>query len=146
MGRPVVGRQTGKMRARERPGAHERSRGYSERGSRLSAPDARSGGFTGIRQSDLDPALRTQAETQLHALLWVEGLPVRAVYRPGEVCRLLRISPTTLRQFCELAEHPAVPRRDPRALESFLVGCHHRISHAALVEWLARNQTFQREN
>ena len=77
--------------------------------------------------------------------LRVEGLPDRGVYRPGEVCRLLRISPTTLRQFCELAEHPTVPLRDPRALESFLVGYHHRISHAALVDWLARNQKYQRD-
>ena len=112
----------------------------------MNAPEARSGGFTGIRQPDLDPAIRTQAETQLQTLLRAEGLPDRGVYRPGEVCRLLRISPTTLRQFCELAEHPAVKNPDPRALDSFLVGCHHRISHAALVDWLMRNQTFQRES
>ncbi|MBK8534565.1 MAG: hypothetical protein IPL59_05245 [Candidatus Competibacteraceae bacterium] len=35
----------------------------------------------------------------------------QAVYCPGEVCRLLRISPTTLRRFGELAEHPAVIQR-----------------------------------
>lgn len=40
------------------------------------------------------------------------------------------------------AEHPAVSPRDPRVLDSFLVGCHHRIAHAALVERLARKQTF----
>ena len=90
------------------------------------------------------PDLRARAETQLRELLRVEGLPDRGVYRPGEVCRLLRISPNTLRQFCERAEHPAVKNPDPRALESFLVGCHHRITHAALVDWLVRNQTFQR--
>jgi hypothetical protein len=28
---------------------------------------------------------------------------------------VLRISSTTLRQFCELAEHPAVKNADPRA-------------------------------
>lgn len=98
-----------------------------------------------MRGDESPPDLRRQAETLLQNLLRAEGLDPRAVYRPGEVCRLLRISPTTLRQFCELAEHPAVPNRDPRALESFLVGCHHRIAHAALVEWLARNQKFQRD-
>lgn len=106
---------------------------------------SRTDGLKGIRQADLDPTLQAVAETLLQALLRAECLPDRGVYRPGEVCRLLRISPTTLRQFCELAEHPAVPNPDPRALESFLVGCHHRVSHTALVEWLARNQTFQRK-
>ena len=96
-------------------------------------------------KGDPPPDLRARAETQLQGWLQAEGLDPRAVYRPGEVCRLLRISPTTLRQFCELTEHPAVGNPDPRALESFLVGCHHRISHAALVDWLMRNQTFQRE-
>ncbi|WP_034430106.1 hypothetical protein [Candidatus Contendibacter odensensis] len=89
--------------------------------------------------------LLAQAEGQLHALLLAEGITPRAVYRPGEVCQLLRIRPTTLRQFCELAEHPAVKNADPRDLDAFLVGCHHRISHPALVEWLVRNQKFQRE-
>ncbi|MFZ1642578.1 MAG: hypothetical protein WAV07_14335 [Candidatus Contendobacter sp.] len=103
------------------------------------------GDLRGIRGGGTTPNLRDRAETQLRELLRAEGLAPRAVYRPGEVCRLLRISPTTLRQFCELAEHPAVSNPDPRALESFLVGCHHRIAHAALVEWLIRNQTFQRE-
>ena len=63
--------------------------------------------------SSLD--LRAQAEGQLHALLLAEGIAPRAVYRPGEVCQLLRISPTTLRQFCELSEHPAVKNADPRS-------------------------------
>ncbi len=102
------------------------------------------GGFRGIDGREPPPDLRARAETQLRELLRVEGLPDRGVYRPGEVCRLLRISPTTLRQFCDLAAHPAVKNSDPRVLESFLVGCHRRIHQAAIVEWLARNQTFQR--
>lgn len=111
----------------------------------MSAPERAPGGFRGIGGGESPPNLRDRAETLLRDLLEVEGIEARAVYRPGEVCRLLRISPTTLRQFCDLAEHPAVQNPDPRALESFLVGCHHRIRHAALVEWLVRNQTFQRE-
>ena len=90
----------------------------------------------GIPAPDSTPDLRQQAEGQLLALLRAEGLPVRGVYRPGEVCRLLRISPTTLRQFCELTEHPSVRNPDPHALASFLVGCHHRVSKDALVDWL----------
>ena len=111
----------------------------------MSAPERRTGGLSSIRGPDPRLDLRHQAETLLQTLLRAEDLDPRAVYRPGEVCRVLRISPTTLRQFCELAEHPAVPNHDPRALESFLVGCHHRISHAALVDWLMRNQKFERE-
>ena len=91
------------------------------------------------------PDLRAQAEGQLHALLLAEGIAPRAVYRSGEVCQLLRISPTTLRQFCELAEHSTVKKANPWALDSFLVGYHHRIAHAVLVDWLVRNQKFQRE-
>ena len=115
------------------------------RDGRLNGPAGFSGGLSGILASASTLDLRGQAEGQLHALLLAEGIAPRAVYRPGEVCRLLRISPTTLRQFCELSEHPAVKNADPRALDSFLVGCHHRISHAALVEWLVKNQKFQRE-
>ena len=111
----------------------------------MSAPNRVTGGLRGIGGGKSPPDLRCRAETHLRELLQAEGLPNRGVYRPGEVCRLLRISPTTLRQFCALAEHPAVPNSDPRALDSFLVGGHHRIRHAALVEWLMRNQTFQRE-
>ena len=103
-------------------------------------------GFRGIGGGESPPDLRAQAETHLRELLRAEGLDHRAVYRPGEVCRLLRISPTTVRQFCALAEHPAVKQPDPRALDSFLVGGHHRIRHAALVDWLMRNQSFQRDD
>ena len=91
-----------------------------------------------------DP-VRTQAERQLADMLHAEGIPPRAVYRPGEVCRLLRISRSTLLALCQLAEHPEVRNTDPRALASFLIGSHHRVSHVALVEWLERNQKFQRE-
>lgn len=92
-----------------------------------------------------DADLRTRAERQLADLLHAEGIPPRAVYRPGEVCRLLRISRSTLVNLCQLAEHPAARQVSPRALDSFLVGSHHRIAHAALVDWLARNQKFQRD-
>lgn len=75
---------------------------------KLNAPAGLSGGLRGIPASALALDVRVQADGQLHALLLAEGITPRAVYRPGEVCRLLRISPTTLRQFCELSEHPVV--------------------------------------
>ncbi|WP_295401059.1 hypothetical protein [uncultured Thiocystis sp.] len=83
---------------------------------------------------------------QLADLLHAERIPPRAVYRPGEVCQLLRISRSTLLALCGLAEHPAARPANPRALDSFLVGCHHRIAHASLVVWLERNQKFQRDS
>ncbi|MFO7640142.1 MAG: hypothetical protein R6X17_02430 [Candidatus Competibacteraceae bacterium] len=43
-----------------------------------------------------------------------------------------------------LAAYPGAERDDPRALESFKVGCHHRITRRALVEWLARNRNARR--
>lgn len=95
---------------------------------------------------DLPPSPRTLAEGQLAALLRATGIPRSGVYRPGEVCRLLRISRTTLLQLCALREHPAVGHPNPRGLGSFLVGCHHRIHHEALVEWLGRNQHNERES
>ena len=102
-------------------------------------------GLRGIGGGDPPPDLRARAETLLQTLLHAEAIPHRGAYRPGEVCRLLRISPNCLRQLCALAEHPAVQNPDPRALDSFLVGCHRRVSHPALVDWLMRNQTFQRD-
>jgi hypothetical protein len=111
----------------------------------LNAPATGSGGFRGILAPVSTLDLRAQADGQLHALLLAEGITPRAVYRPGEVCKLLRISKTTLMNLCDLSEHPTVQQK-PRALDSFLIGCHHRISHAALVDWLDRNQKFMRES
>jgi hypothetical protein len=89
--------------------------------------------------------LSEDAEMQIDALLHAENIQRRAVYRPGEVCRLLRISPTTLRQLCELAEQPDSSCKPPQSLESFKIGCHRRIEHDALVKWLTRNQSMERE-
>ena len=104
------------------------------------------GPLRGLGTPDPHPALRAQAEGQLADLLRASGIPRSGVYRPGEVCRLLRISRTTLLQLCALREHPAVGQPNPRGLGSFLVGCHHRIPHEALVEWLGRNQHYERES
>jgi hypothetical protein len=79
---------------------------------------------------------------QINALLNAEKIERRAVYRPGEVCRLLRISSTTFRMLCELAERPENESRPPQSLESFRIGCHRRIEHSTLVNWLARNNHY----
>ena len=110
----------------------------------MRVPDRRTDRLTGIPTPDRTPDPRAPAEILFGDLLRAEGLPDRGAYRPGEVCRLLRISPTTLRLFCDLAAYPGAERDDSRALESFKVGCHHRITRRALVEWLARNRNARR--
>ncbi len=111
----------------------------------MSAPGARLGVCRDPRGGQPPPSPRTLAEGQLEALLRATGIPRSGVYRPGEVCRLLRISRSTLLGLCARAEHPAVRGADPRGLAAFLVGCHHRITHEALVDWLGRNQQYERE-
>ena len=49
-------------------------------------------------------------------------------------------------KLCGLREHPAAGLTNARGLGSFLVGCHHRRPHEALVEWLGRNQHYERES
>lgn len=100
----------------------------------------------GISRAETRPDSSATAEERLTALLRHAGLTARAVYRPGEVCRILRISRTTLIGLCALAEHPDARRDNPRALASFLIGCHHRIPHPALANWLEKNQSYQRDN
>ena len=102
------------------------------------------GPLRGLGTPDPHPALRAQAEGQLADLLRASGIPRSGVYRPGEVCRLLRISRKMLLALCARGEHPAVRGADPRGLAAFLVGCHHRITHEALVDWLGRNQQYER--
>lgn len=65
-----------------------------------------------------DSDLRNCVERQLADLLRAEGIPPRAVYRSGEMCRLLRILRSTLLALRELAEDPAARRAHPRALDS----------------------------
>ena len=64
----------------------------------------------------------------------------RAYRIQGEIRRLLRTRPNPRRLFRDLAAYPGAVRTEPRALESFKVGCHHRITRRARVDWLARNQ------
>ncbi len=105
----------------------------------MSAPDRTTAAQNAINDTDL-----IRSDQDLRDLLRIERIPYRAVYKPGEVCRLLRISPTTLRQFCALAEPEGSRHHDPRALKSFMAGTHHRVQHSALVDWIARNRKTER--
>ena len=75
----------------------------------------------------------------------LKAAPAVTFPAPGEVCRLLRISPTTLRQLCELAELSDGASRPREGLESFRIGSHRRIEHTALFNGLGRNQRMERE-
>jgi hypothetical protein len=66
----------------------------------VSAPGARLGVCRDARGANPPPSPRTLAEGQLEALLRATGIPRSGVYRPGEVCRLLRISRSTLLGKC----------------------------------------------
>jgi hypothetical protein len=85
------------------------------------------------------PTLAAEPQGQSAAILRTKAVPGQRVCRPGEVCRLLRISRATLLSLCVLAEHPearAAIRSVSRLFGSLLVGRHRRITDAALV----RNQ------
>lgn len=85
-----------------------------------------------------------EATAMLEDLLQEAGIPRRHIYRPGEICQILRISYTTLSRLCELAEHPASPHQPPQGLPAMVLGSQRRITHAALLAWVKRNIFHQR--
>lgn len=72
------------------------------------------------------------------------GLSRQAVYLPGDVQRILCISNTSFRRFCELWEPGG--KCDRYGLESFRLSTHRRVTHQALVEWVERNHSYERDN
>lgn len=72
------------------------------------------------------------------------GLARQAVYLPGDVQRILCISNTSFRRFCELWEPGDTC--DRYGLESFRLSTHRRVTHQALVEWVERNHSYERDN
>ena len=105
------------------PGSRSSARVSHSQGGCLRPSLRPVGGLAGVPRFAHRNALSRAAEVQINALLEAEKIERRAVYRPGEVCRLLHISSTTLRQLCELAEQPDNPCRPPQSLESFRIGC-----------------------
>lgn len=88
------------------------------------------------------------SEAKFHEMLSQSGLPVRASYRPGEVCSLLGISPRTFWRLTERYEiNPETGSpRDPNSLDSYLLRSHRRVRHDELLSYLNRNNTYERRN
>lgn len=81
---------------------------------------------------------------QLESMLADAGVARAAIYQPGEVQRILCISNSSFRRYCELWEPGA--HCDQYGLESIKLATHRRVTHQALVDWVSRNHTYQREN
>ncbi len=76
------------------------------------------------------------------------GLPVRASYRPGEVCELFGISYRTFWRLTERYEkdpETGNPTR-PDSLDSFLLRSHRRVRYSELQSYIERNNTYRRRN
>jgi len=90
---------------------------------------------------------REQAEEILKGMLSATGVPVRASYSSGEVCDIFGIGIATfwrlLNRF-ELNEKGELLR--PDCLNSFQLRSHRRIAYPELVNFLARNNSYQRQN
>lgn len=88
------------------------------------------------------------SDENFQEMLSQSGLPVRASYRPGEVCTILGISPRTFWRLAERYETEpgtGVPR-DPNSLDSFLLRRHRRVRYSEILDYLNRNNAWQRRH
>lgn len=90
---------------------------------------------------------RETAEQLLREMLAATGLPVRGSYRPGEVCAILGIGERTFWSLVQRYErNERGELRRPDCLDSFMLSLNRRVTFTELVEYLCRNQTWQRQN
>lgn len=90
---------------------------------------------------------REQAEEKLKGMLAAAQLPVRGSYRSGEVCCILGIGVATFWRLvnkCERNERGNL--LVPDCLDSFMLRQQRRVHYSELVEFLARNNSYQRQN
>lgn len=89
----------------------------------------------------------TPAEQRLQGMLQAAGLPVKASYHRAQVCAILGISRRTFFRYVTLHEiDPETGRpRHPWTLDSYKIRAHHRVRYQELVEYVARNRTFERQ-
>lgn len=87
------------------------------------------------------------AEETLRQMLKAAGLPVKASYCTGEVCRILGIVDRT---FWRLVAHYELDERGnlrrPDCLDSFMLASNRRVTFHELASFLARNNSYQRQN
>jgi formylglycine-generating enzyme required for sulfatase activity len=91
-----------------------------------------------------EPIDQADAEKRLRDILVSVGLPVKASYRPGEVCQILSITPPTFYTMINRYEtdEAGKPRR-PDSLDSFRL-VHYRVSFPELARFIARNNSWHR--
>jgi hypothetical protein len=77
----------------------------------------------------------------LEKMLAVAGVPVKASYNPGEVCRLLGVSYHTFRKMC-LEFERIDGRPKPGTIDSFYIRGERRIPHPELVRYLEDNNAY----
>jgi hypothetical protein len=82
---------------------------------------------------------------ELKEMLDVLDMPLKASYRRGEVCSILSISD---RQFWNLVERyepgPGGEPTRPDSLDSYMMRRERRVTFAELVNFLRRNNSYQR--
>lgn len=84
-------------------------------------------------------------EGRLKLMLQVADIPVSPCYRPEQVQRILNISKNTFVNVCDKWQ-PALDGGLAMGLESYCLGTHRRVPHHALVEWLQRNNGYDRQS
>jgi len=87
------------------------------------------------------------AEQKLAGMLKAAKIQVKPSYRPGEVQLILGISERTF--YYLVSRYEPDPEtgepRNPNSLDSYKLS-HHRVRYEELVAFLARNNTYQRNN
>ena len=88
------------------------------------------------------------AEKRLLGMLRVAGVKRKATYHPGEVRNVLGISESTFWRLTAAYEiDPSTGKlRTPACLDSYMTKGNRRVPYDAIVEYLQRNQTYQRAN
>lgn len=87
-----------------------------------------------------------QAENTLEAALAALGLPIRGSYRPGEVCAILGIGDASFWRLIRKYERDDRGNlRRPDCLASFTLANNRRVSYLEIVDFLRRNDEYQRK-
>lgn len=90
--------------------------------------------------------MKSKADDHLERMREAARIPLRPTYAVGEVARLIGMSRGTVIILCGLWEPEGMAGRDARGMESYRTpGGHRRVPVGALVDWLERNSSYERE-
>jgi hypothetical protein len=89
-----------------------------------------------------------EAEGKIIEMLKVAGLPKKPSYSPGEVCLILGISDRTFWRLINNYEKDFDTGKPikPYSLDSYMIARSHRVRFNELVDYLERNNTYERVN